>query len=447
MRLPLAIQSWNGKSKEFTVEKLVNFYVEVGPSTAKSLALLLNRPMLDNYLSVGDGPIRGWIMMGGNLYVVTGRDVYKVTSSQTTTLLGTITGTGPVSMAQNGAQVAIVGDKKGWVATSTDLTQITSDAFPGATTVTFLDTFGVFTEPDSGRFFISKQLDFNSFNALDFATAESDPDELIALENNHRFLWLFGEKTTQIYYNSGAGDFPFESYLDITIQRGLGARFSIAKEDNTIFFLGDDELVYRFDGFTPMIISTPAVATKIAGYSKSLAVGQFMDYESHKFYILSFPEATLVYDLTTGLWADWETSGSKWTGQLVIKAFGRTLVADRSSGQIYTVSPHVYTDAGTDVISLVRFPPVYNERERIPIRSIECELDSGEGPVEGEVMMRLSSDGRNWSSPRVASFGKIGKYGQRAIFRRCGLLDRQLHVEFSISSAVPRRIIGGWING
>lgn len=450
MRLPLSVQSWDGKSREFTAEKLVNYYVEVGPASAKSPALLLNRPMLSNWLSIGSGPIRGWILMGGDLYVVGGSEVHKITSGQATTLLGTITGSGPVSIAENGSEVAIVSDKSCWVATSSDLTKVTSSGFPGASTVVFLDTFGVFTEPDSGRYFISGQLDFSSFDPLDNATAEGDPDDLVAVATNHRWLWLFGEKTIQVHYNTGGEDFPYELLQDIIIERGLGARFSVAHEDNTLFFVGNDKLVYQFVDFTPKIISTPALATKIAAFSEAdvaAAVGQFMDIESHKFYILSFPTATVVYDITTGLWADWETSGGVWTGQMVIKAFGKTLVGDRVSGQIYQASPDVYTDAGTDVISIVRYPPVFSDRERVPISSIECELDSGEGPNEGEVTMRLSKDGRNWGIPRTKSFGKIGEFKSRAIFRKPGLLDRQLHVEFAISSHVPRRITGGWING
>jgi len=95
MRLPLSIQSWNGKSKEFTIEQLINFYVEVGPATAKSPAVLLNRPMLSDFLTVGSGPIRGWILMAGDLYVVSAREVFKITPALVSTLLGTITGSGP----------------------------------------------------------------------------------------------------------------------------------------------------------------------------------------------------------------------------------------------------------------------------------------------------------------------------------------------------------------
>jgi len=443
-RLPLSIQSSDGKSKEFTVEKLINLYIEPGSPTSKSPALLLNRPMLSNWLNVGDGPIRGFIKMGGDLFLVSGLGVYIVVN-MVATLLGNIRGTGPVSMAENGAQVGIAADDSGWVATATDLTEITSDAFVGATTFTYLDTFGIVTKPNSAKFQISTQLDFLSYNALDFATAESDPDDLVAAESNHRWLWLFGEKTIQVYYNSGDVDFPFAPLNDIVIERGLGARFSVAKEDNTIFFLGDDGIVYRFNGFTPVSITTPAIATRIAGFSKSSAVGQFMDNENQKFYILSFPEATLVYDLATGLWADWETDGDRWTGQMVIKAFGRTLVGDRLTGQIYFASPDVFQDSGADVISIVRFPPVQLNRERASINSIECDLDSGEGPDEGFVMMRVSADGRSWSQPRTVSYGKIGEFNKRAILRKFGQLDRQVHVEFAISSNTPRRISGGWI--
>ena len=60
--------------------------------------------------------------------------------------------------------------------------------------------------------------------------------------------------------------------------------------------------------------------------------------------------------------------------------------------------------------------------------------------------MRVSKDGRTWGVPRAVSFGKPGVFQQRAIIRVWGLLDRQIHVEFSISSPVPRRIVAAWIN-
>jgi len=59
MRLPIAIQSWNGKSKEFTIERMVNLYVEGGTTTAKSPAVLLNRPMLSNWVVAGGRPDQG----------------------------------------------------------------------------------------------------------------------------------------------------------------------------------------------------------------------------------------------------------------------------------------------------------------------------------------------------------------------------------------------------
>ncbi|MEK6849120.1 MAG: hypothetical protein AABY01_00970, partial [Nanoarchaeota archaeon] len=53
----------------------------------------------------------------------------------------------------------------------------------------------------------------------------------------------------------GREHFPFERVPGAVIERGLGAKYCIAKEDNTVFFFGDDRVFYRLNGLNPTRIS------------------------------------------------------------------------------------------------------------------------------------------------------------------------------------------------
>jgi hypothetical protein len=53
------------------------------------------------------GPIRGLWVTNGVAYVVSGSEFYSLNTSWVATLIGTVSGSGPVSMADNGTQIFI----------------------------------------------------------------------------------------------------------------------------------------------------------------------------------------------------------------------------------------------------------------------------------------------------------------------------------------------------
>jgi hypothetical protein len=76
-------------------------------SGGKEGGFLLRCPGLRLLATVGDGPIRGLWVTNGVAYVVSGSEFYSLTTSYTATLIGTVSGSGPVSMADNGTQIFI----------------------------------------------------------------------------------------------------------------------------------------------------------------------------------------------------------------------------------------------------------------------------------------------------------------------------------------------------
>lgn len=96
---------------------LVNMQVEVTESKdGKVPGFLFLSSGLDLVLTVGNGPIRGVLPLADKLYVVSGPEVWSVTSNLTKTLLGTIGDQDtPVSMFQNTFQLMIVDGVGAWV--------------------------------------------------------------------------------------------------------------------------------------------------------------------------------------------------------------------------------------------------------------------------------------------------------------------------------------------
>ncbi|HXJ74421.1 MAG TPA: hypothetical protein VNM37_16340, partial [Candidatus Dormibacteraeota bacterium] len=184
---------------------------EIQPEGAKSPVALFSAPGLTSFASVGSGPIRGMHVMDGVLYVASGGSVYKVLSDGTATLLGAIpVDGGPVYMVDNGTQIFLVVNPNGYIVTPLAVTAITDYDFPGAASCAYLDGYGIFNDPATGRFYITGLLDFSTVDALDFASAESSPDDILRVFVDHREIWLFGSDSIEVWVNTGAADFPFE---------------------------------------------------------------------------------------------------------------------------------------------------------------------------------------------------------------------------------------------
>ena len=178
--------------------------------------------------------------------------------------------------------------------------------------VTFMDGYFVISEKGTARAQVCSLFDGFSWDALDFATAEGDPDNLVAIEKVNDQLWMFGEVSTELWHNVGGTAFPFQKVIGATIDRGCAAVGSVVRVDNSVYWLGDDLLVYLAEGRSPRRISTHAIERAISGYSKIDDAESYSYSENgHKFYVITFPSenVTWAYDVSTKMWARRSTYG------------------------------------------------------------------------------------------------------------------------------------------
>ncbi len=520
MKTPILGSSYVIRSVNAADNRMVNLYPEVVPEGGKEAAYLQRCPGLQFKTEVGEGPIRGLWTLGDYLYVVSGDKFYRLdTRYQTSSYLlledgfrilledggdillenagvnyiGLVSGTGPVSMADNGTQIFIAANPDGYIYNSLTeaFAQITDEDFPGAVTVGYLDGYFVFNEPNSQRVWVTQLLDGLSIDPLDFASAEGSPDGLVSLIIDHREAWLFGTNSVEVWYNSGDPDFPLTRIQGAYNEIGCIAPYSVAKMDNSVFWLGADArgqgIVYRANGYQGVRVSTHAVEFAIQGYRNLAdAVGYTYQQDGHTFYVLNFTDAdtTWVFDAATGAWH--ERAGfrngdfKRHRGNCHARFNGEPVIGDYQNGKLYAFDLDVYADDGQTQKWLRRWralPTGANDLKRTAHHSLQIDCETGTGlngwafddivylgtevpqdlltengeniildlaytvGANPQLMLRWSDDGgHTWNGERTTSMGRIGEYGTRAIFRRLGMTLKLRDRVYEVSGTDPVKV-------
>jgi hypothetical protein len=463
MQTPILGQAYVARSVNAADSRMVNLYPEPLPTPEGKTGGFLNRaPGLRKLATVGTGPIRGLWAYGDYGYAVSGDRLYRVDATWNVQPIGPIAGTGPVSMVDNGRQLFIATNPISYIydATSETLAQITDIDFPGAVTVGYLDGYFIFQEPNSDRFWTSELLDGTQIDPLSFASAEGMPDNLVSLFVDHREVWLFGTQSVEVWYDAALEGFPLARIQGAVNEFGCAATYSVAKMDNSLFWLGADArghgVVFRANGYAGQRISTHAVEFAIQSYATmSDAIAFTYQQDGHSFYVLTFPsaQATWVYDAATGAWH--ERAGFA-NGQFIRHRANcqmffseEVVVGDFENGNIYAYDLNQFSDgdfAQKWLRSWRALPTGQNNLKRTAQHSLQIDMQTGVGLNTGQgnnpqVMLRWSDDGgHTWSNEHWMSAGKIGAYGTRAIRRRLGMTMKLRDRVYEISGTDPVKI-------
>lgn len=463
MKSPILGSAYVARSVNAADNRMINLFPEIVPEAGKSPAYLQRAPGLRLLATLGTGPIRGVNSFNGNLYVVSGEQLFQLDSDYAATVLGTVSGsTGPVSMANNGIQLFVACNGPSFVYNSSTLAfgQITDPDFPGALTVSFLDGYFVFIEPNSQSVWVTALNDPTSIDPLDFASAEADPDNLVSSIVDHGQVWLFGTNSVEVWYDSGNADFPLQRINGAYNEIGCAATFSVAKLDNGLFWLGQDArgtgMVYRANGYTGQRISTHAVEWQIQQYGNiSDATAYTYQQDGHSFYVLNFPSAnaTWVYDVATQAWherAGW-VNGAFTRHRADCQTFfnNEVTVGDYQNGNIYAFDLNVYNDYDRIqkwLRSWRALPTGENNLRRTSQHSLQLDCESGVGLETGQgddpqIMLRFSDDGgHTWSREQWSSMGRIGQYYKRVFWRRLGMTLKLRDRVYEISGTDPVKV-------
>jgi hypothetical protein len=480
MRFPGFVgPSYVSQSVRFADQRCMNWYVEnieVGDETFQTA--LYPTPGVTSFATATESPVRGMIEQNGRCFAAIGQTLYEVKTDGTLTTVGTIANdTNPATFAANvdaANEIFLTSAEKGYVITLTTVASVAEALDSGGSSLNvsqgeFLDGYFLGLDTDNSTLKISDLNDGTTWPASQVAQRTAGGDKWQAIVVAHRDIWLFGQQTTEVWYNAGTSPFPFAPIPGAFLEEGIVAPFSAQRFGNTVVWLGSSEegvgVVYMANGYVPQRISTHAVEFAIQGYARdgiaiSDAVAFTYQEDGHVFYVLNFPtaKATWVYDGTTQLWHErgtWnpdKVEYKAWRPQYHAYAFNKHLVGDRELGTIYEMGIDKFTDAdGGPIRRLRRSPHLSVDDDWLFYHSFQVILETGQGLSSGQgsdpqLMLRWSNNGgKTWGNEHWVSSGEIGEYGTRALWRRLGRGYNRVF-EVAVTDPVPWRVIGAYMD-
>lgn len=376
----------------------------------------------------------------------------------------------------------------------------TDGAFSGANTCDIIDNYFIYNNPTTQQWGSSDLLSPIS-QPTSYALKDGSPDKLVALIADHREVYLMGEASSEVWVDVGAVPFPFQRIPGTSTQQGIAAPFSVYRLGSSFAYVSRNNRgqaqIMQMNGYQPQRISTHAVENTLVGKVIDDAIGWTYQLEGHEVYVITFPSIgtnglTWAYDSTTQMWHKWLYTASDNTyqrhrGNCCANFQGMVLVGDYANGKIYMLDKTNYTDDGQLVRRLRRAPHLVTDLQRQYFDELQIQFQPGVGttglseptgdiyvdspyiiyptatftigPFETyiigiqatlnndsittnpQAMLRWSNDGGStWSKENWVSIGKMGKYKNRAIWRRLGMARDRIF-EVSITDPVKAVIV------
>lgn len=516
-------------------QECINFYPEVDPTKppgTRGIVALYPTPGYTLAAQLATGAVRGMRALSGGQYlvVVSGNSAYALNTAMTPTLIGSMPGSGQVSISDNvttanGLTAYIVNgtDRYTWVASTGVFTQLppTDGPWTGANVCEVVDNYNIYNQPGTQNWAATDLGSSLSINAY-YGAKDGAPDNLVSLIVDHRQVYLLGEFTTEVWTDignviPGIVSFPFQRVPGTMVQHGIAARFSVARFAEAFMFVSQDQrgqsIIGMIAGYQFQRVSTHAVEQSLVDKTISDAIAWTYQIEGHEFYVVTFPSADLtwVYDLASQAWHKWLSfSGGEFhrhRSNCGTNFAGKIIIGDYQNGMLYQLSNTVYTNNGEPIRRLRRAPHLTTDLQRqyfdefqiqfqpgvglagndpltalenllaesyiTPLLTTEASIDitteagvdllatllgatddllteSGEDilvtitttqGVDPQAMLRWSNDGGStWSSEHWTSIGKVGRYQNRAIWRRLGMARDRIF-EVSITDPVKAVIV------
>lgn len=419
---------------------------------------------------------RGAHVMAGVPYFVNGNTLYRldrsfVTGEEVFELVEvgvsptSITGSGRVSMADNGTQLIVLDPGgNGFIYNrETDaLDRILTGVFDAASTtkpryVVFIDGFFAVSTTEK-TWYVSNINDGTQWDILDFGTAESDPDPVVAPIVYNNQIFLTGSETTEGFQNIEGTGFPFQR-SNVFLDKGCYAPFSLISSNQRYFMIGggtnERASVWSFESGGYQRVSTNAIDDVLNGYSDAELESSFaMSWGNRGQFFVSFtfPDRTFVFNTSTGVWhelksgipnSDGDDEQTRWRVNSLVTAYGYTFVGDSQDGRIGILDIDEYTEYGSNIIRVFTPQPLSNNGKSFRIASVELTMEAGigNGVVDPMVSMSISEDFKTYKYERNRRIGKVGKYGQRTIWRKMGRIPRFASFKFRISDPIKPVIL------
>ena len=427
--IPVNGPTYTSQSLPLSAQLTRNLYPEIN-SEARSVTAMHGTPGTTLKTATNGLQNRGGGIHNGELYTVCGTDLYKIDSSFSATVIGTVIGSGQCKLSSDGTNLLIATGSTPYLYNGSTLSTHPSANAGTPNSFSYLNQ-RFWLDADGGGILLTDLNDpttIQNTQSLPDATEETLPDDLLLIHRFKKTQYLFGTDSITQWYNPGVGTPPIRPVSNNVLEMGLGAVRSVCGNKRFVYFLDNELNPQQLNGLINTPIGNPALGDQWREYSKwDDAIGNCWSWGHEHFYSLSFPTAnkTWVYHEKSGSWFEmaYGVAGARHVLNSYHWIYNKHVVIDYRNSNILEWDFETFTDNG-DVIQRQRdtavvhgglFDPSLHGRE-IFMSEFELVMETGIGVISGQgsaprVMLSYSDDGgRSFGQEIWGDMGFMGNY-------------------------------------
>jgi hypothetical protein len=315
----------------------------------------------------------------------------------------------------------------------------TDTIVPGAS---YFDTY-TFIMTEDGKIWNSEPNDPNNWDALNFITAEAEPDKGVALAKHFNYLVAFGQWSTEFFYDAGtATGSPLLPNQTFRMEFGCANGDSVVEMQQTVVWVGvgknTGRMVLMLDGVKPVQMSDASVERILNQSTLENVRAYSLKIAGHYFYILNLldDDLTLVLDIKSKQWCIWTSylNGQETIldGVFFASYNNEAYTLDNMDGKLYNISEYIYTDDSGPIQYRIRTNLIdANSTKRKFIGRLEIVGDK----IGATLRIRHTDDDyNNWSQYR-----NVDLNANRSVTYQNGSFRRRAY-EFFCTDNQPLRL-------
>ena len=438
-RIPLVVMPENRSTSPTKDARLQNGFMEKSPLGEY---WVYKRPGVDVYSTL-TGAGKGVYNWNNLIYSVFDAVFYETTTSKGAVdnsgglyTFSSCLGSTPKLFFQNGVEAYVYN-------TASGLVNVTDVDYPAATVPgnAYLDGT-TYVMDAMANIYGSDINDPTAWDPLNLIKAQIEPDGGVALAKQLVYVIAFKQWSTEVFYDAAnSTGSPLSPVQGAKVNAGCRHAGSVQDIDGALIWISSTRAghvgVMVMDNLKATNVSTPAVERLLQDADFTTVRSCKAKVGGHKFYCVTIVNSnlTLVYDLTTGLWAQWFGMGLNYFPFLAstFDAQQQNIWQHNTDGKLYQLDINFYGDAGS-IIEWDLYTPNYDGGTRLKKMLNIMDIIADQTP--GSLLKVRSSDDdyQHWTNFRTVDLSV-----KRPFLTDCGTFRRRAH-HFQHRSFTPLRI-------